>query len=125
MRRGAPSWKAALQAWYDESRHVDWAAPAWNAAAAQFTQLVWRGTKAVGCAANRECRANADGGGGPVYVCYFSPAGNVIGVNWRRQVGRAPPVEAAGARNLPAPRRAPKGGAGDAGGVEAKANAKA
>jgi pathogenesis-related protein 1 len=37
-----------------------------------FTQLIWRGTKEVGCGV-------AGGENGQFWVCYYSPPGNIIG----------------------------------------------
>lgn len=37
-----------------------------------FTQIIWRGTKEVGCGV-------AGGANGQFWVCYYSPPGNIIG----------------------------------------------
>ncbi|CAI5498030.1 unnamed protein product [Closterium sp. Naga37s-1] len=69
--------RAAVRAWVAEK--ADWtysAVPNGCAGGKQcghYTQVVWRGTQRVGCAA-AQC---ADGGG--MWVCDYSPQGNMVG----------------------------------------------
>jgi hypothetical protein len=80
MARGVPNWAAAVKGWYDESAHVNWSSLGWNSEAGQFTQMVWRDTKAMGCAVDKKCE------NGALYVCFYEPSGNLIGVDWTRHV---------------------------------------
>jgi uncharacterized protein YkwD len=73
----------AVEAWYAESANykteyygsepnmdelkAGWAESVWG----QFTQVVWSGSKEVGCAYNGKCGAKPT-----VWVCRFSPRGN-------------------------------------------------
>ncbi|CAI5466287.1 unnamed protein product [Closterium sp. Yama58-4] len=69
--------RAAVRSWVAEK--ADWrysAVPkgcAGGKMCGHYTQVVWRGTKSVGCAAAK-C---ADGGG--MWVCDYSPQGNMVG----------------------------------------------
>lgn len=69
----------ALQAWYQEVQGYDFTAPGFSASTGHFTQLVWRGTQRLGCAAAR-CPNLFRGLGEAVFVvCRYAPAGNVLG----------------------------------------------
>lgn len=46
----------------------DYAAPGWSSKTGLFTQIVWRDTKAVGCATNASCPW-------ATHVCQYSPPG--------------------------------------------------
>lgn len=46
----------------------DFSAPGWKSGSGLFTQMVWRNTKAIGCAANTACTWT-------MYVCHYSPPG--------------------------------------------------
>jgi len=63
--------REAVEMWYDEVSEYNYAAPGFGPAG-HFTQLVWRGSKLLGCG-----RAICQG---DVYwVCRYSPAGNYEG----------------------------------------------
>jgi hypothetical protein len=47
--------------------------------AGHFTQLVWKDTTNLGCGLNTRC-------GMAIYVCQYAPAGNVMGIDWSKQV---------------------------------------
>jgi hypothetical protein len=47
--------------------------------AGHFTQLVWKDTTKMGCALNMRCSMAP-------YVCQYAPAGNVMGIDWSKQV---------------------------------------
>jgi hypothetical protein len=55
--------------------------PGWTSGSGLFTQMVWRSTKAVGCAVNLSCSW-------AMYVCHYSPPGNMVGasIDWSQQV---------------------------------------
>ncbi len=60
--------------WADESKDYDERRfqCAKGEVCGHFTQLIWRGTKEVGCGV-------AGGADGQFWVCYYSPPGNIIG----------------------------------------------
>ncbi|KKK23748.1 hypothetical protein AOCH_000664, partial [Aspergillus ochraceoroseus] len=90
---------AAVEAWGDECLKYNFEEPTgFTEATGHFTQLVWRATKEVGCAAvdcgyasndekdddddDREKRSSDDGvprAQGWYVVCEYTPAGNVVG----------------------------------------------
>ncbi|CAI5756649.1 unnamed protein product [Candida verbasci] len=61
---------SVVQAWVDEPYDYS-TADTYN----HFTQVVWKGSKRVGCA-YKDCRSN---GWGLYVVCEYDPAGNIIG----------------------------------------------
>ena len=64
--------KKPFKAWYDEGETYDYStANEYN----HFTQVVWKGSKKVGCA-YKDCRST---GWGLYIVCEYDPAGNIIG----------------------------------------------
>lgn len=62
----------AASAWYDEIGQYSYTNPGFSMSTGHFTQVVWRNSKRVGCAA-RQC--------GPMtlVVCRYDPPGNVMG----------------------------------------------
>ena len=66
----------AIQGWLDENRNYNYAdnscAP--GSMCGHYTQVVWANTTEVGCAVARTADARRD-----VWVCHYSPAGNIIG----------------------------------------------
>jgi hypothetical protein len=93
-----------FEAWAAEAPRVDFAAPAWSAAAANFTQIVWTATKSVGCAVNPTCAEGA------LYLCFYRPQGNVLGANWSRRV--LPRRKGGGGGSSASGRAAAPGGSG-------------
>lgn len=76
---GFSSWQAVVDAWYDEQKLYDYKSHAWSTQIGHFTQVVWKGTTKIGC--GKAC---------DVWVCQYSPAGNVLGqFSWHV----APPVQ--------------------------------
>lgn len=76
--RGAYRYDEMVDLWVDErrdfaNRAVPGASVSGNwAGVAHYVQIVWRGTRAVGC-------AMASGASDDYLVCRYSPAGNVVG----------------------------------------------
>jgi len=58
--------------WASEAKDYDYAANRCAAVCGHYTQLVWSGTRSVGCAV-------ATGGGREVWVCNYDPPGNFVG----------------------------------------------
>ncbi len=59
--------------WYGEISQYDFNNPGYSDATGHFTQVVWKGTKMLGCGA-ADC-----GSDGTLYVCNYEPAGNLQG----------------------------------------------
>ncbi|PKY04712.1 PR-1-like protein [Aspergillus campestris IBT 28561] len=97
---GYPDPEAAIAAWADESHMYNYDTPTgFTEETGHFTQLVWRGTEQMGCAAidcgfrdadsnnnDRKTRAQKEStlgkyemAQGWYVVCEYSPAGNVVG----------------------------------------------
>lgn len=73
---GYPSMKAVVDAWYNEVSNYNYKTgnAKGNGMIGHFTQVVWKGTTHVGCAATK-----CPNLGGTYYVCDYSPPGNYIG----------------------------------------------
>jgi pathogenesis-related protein 1 len=69
---GSASPTQVVSVWADEARHYDIRSNACSAVCGHYTQIVWRQTRAVGC-------AMAGAGYREVWVCNYDPAGNVVG----------------------------------------------
>lgn len=76
----------AVQAWGDERTLFDFDKPRFTHETGHFSQLVWKGTKTVGCArfhcgdyANRVDDDDVDDAYGWYVVCQYFPVGNIIG----------------------------------------------
>jgi len=71
----------ATKSWYDEVKLYNYNNPGFSMATGHFTQVVWKGTTHVGCAAYA-CRngvKNFNWPRGTMVVCRYSPPGNVQG----------------------------------------------
>jgi uncharacterized protein YkwD len=62
----------AVQLWYKEIGDYSYASPGFGPAAGHFTQLIWRGSRQLGCG-KAICRGDV------FWVCRYSPPGNVGG----------------------------------------------
>jgi Cysteine-rich secretory protein family len=88
----------AIDAWGKERARYDFKAPTgFSEETGHFTQLVWKETTSVGCAAV-DC-SGKNGLKGYVTVCEYWPAGNVVGqqnayfrANVQAQIHEEPPV---------------------------------
>lgn len=70
---GSGSAENVVGAWVDERRLYDFSNPGFSMKTGHFTQVVWRGTQALGCATVR-CGDQAE-----LWVCNYSPPGNMRG----------------------------------------------
>ena len=59
--------------WYAEAERYDFSRPGFSFEAGHFTQVVWVGTREVGCGVAR-CGDRAE-----IWVCNYGPPGNVQG----------------------------------------------
>lgn len=58
--------------WYGEEADYDYQNPGFSPRTGHFTQVVWQGTRELGCAVV-QC------GGGDIWVCRYDPSGNYRG----------------------------------------------
>jgi len=65
-----------IGAWYSEEKAYDYNNPGFSPATGHFTQLVWKATTAIGCGMATGCATALLPN---VWVCQYSPPGNVIG----------------------------------------------
>ncbi len=74
--------KDSCTMWYDEISQYNFGAGQYSDATGHFTQMVWEGSKRLGCAI-QECTAEQMGlgsqGTARYVVCNYDPPGNVIG----------------------------------------------
>ncbi|CAM0143082.1 hypothetical protein VKS41_006158 [Umbelopsis sp. WA50703] len=75
LGEGYSSWKAVVDAWYDEAHLYDYSKPGFSEATGHFTQVVWVGTTEIGCGVTT-CSSL---GGAPLYTCSYNPPGNYLG----------------------------------------------
>ncbi|KAH7630030.1 CAP domain-containing protein [Sordaria sp. MPI-SDFR-AT-0083] len=75
---GCSSASSCVEMWGNERSKYDFSAAKFGEETGHFTQLVWKNTTDVGCAA-RWCGAWNEGQGGWYLVCEYWPRGNVVG----------------------------------------------
>ena len=71
---GDRSASSAVDAWYKEVNEYNYGRPGFASATAHFTQMVWRGTKLIGCGV-----AKCYMGAVRLWVCRYGPTGNWAG----------------------------------------------
>lgn len=76
LAKGYANVTAAVDAWGDEQAGYNYKDPGFSESTGHFTQLVWRNTTTVGCAAT-DCNGKDDIDGF-ILVCEYWPAGNVV-----------------------------------------------
>ncbi len=69
---GALDAERVVKLWYEEVELYDFADPGFEFETGHFTQLVWTGTRELGCA--RSSCPDID-----LWVCNYAPAGNTLG----------------------------------------------
>jgi uncharacterized protein YkwD len=72
FRGGKTSAKQAFEMWAAEAKNYNRRSNRCEGACGHYTQVVWSGTRQVGCAVAR-------GAGREVWVCEYSPPGNYVG----------------------------------------------
>ena len=72
--------KAVVDSWASEAKNYTYATNQCSGVCGHYTQVVWRESVKVGCAAQR-CTTNSPFGGGAweFWVCNYSPPGNFNG----------------------------------------------
>lgn len=81
LAQGSGSPSTFINDWYSEIGQHDFANPEANPGTGHFTQVIWASSKSLGCGLS-QC------GGNPLFVCNYSPAGNLSGA----YVENVPPV---------------------------------
>jgi uncharacterized protein YkwD len=72
-----------FERWYAEARQYNFGSPGFQKGTGHFTQIVWRGTREVGCAV-----ANCNGKS--FWVCRYAPQGNIVNPGYfEKNVSRA------------------------------------
>ncbi|KAF8072876.1 PRY1 [Scenedesmus sp. PABB004] len=69
LAQNFPNFGAAMRAWMAEEASYRWDGQ-FSYATGHFTEIVWRGVRELGCGYAPRCS---------LYVCHYSPPGNVIG----------------------------------------------
>ncbi|HEY9737121.1 MAG TPA: CAP domain-containing protein [Trichocoleus sp.] len=66
----------AVEGWVNERNYYNYAANTCQAGqqCGHYTQMVWRSTTEVGCGVARNANASRE-----IWVCHYSPAGNIVG----------------------------------------------
>jgi len=73
---GPSDMEEAVQGWYDEVEDYDFNNQGFSGSTGHFTQVVWKGTERLGCAIST-CPEGGPSPGRKIYVCQYSPPGNV------------------------------------------------
>ncbi|KAL6765489.1 CAP domain-containing protein [Haematococcus lacustris] len=85
IAQGHRSWAEVAREWYNQVAQYNFGTPVVGRSTSQFTQMVWKGTRQLGCASARsQCNSKT------IYVCRYFPAGNVQG-SYRANVFPATP----------------------------------
>jgi pathogenesis-related protein 1 len=71
-RNAAASAREVVQDWAAESKNYDYKSNLCHGVCGHYTQIIWRGTREVGCGVAR-------GTDQEVWVCEYSPPGNWVG----------------------------------------------
>jgi pathogenesis-related protein 1 len=74
---GTATAEAVVASWVSEQRNYDYSTNTCRGECGHYTQVVWRSTTGVGCAA-KDCATGSPFGGGSwqLWVCDYTPAGN-------------------------------------------------
>ncbi|KAG0203495.1 hypothetical protein BGX28_004248 [Mortierella sp. GBA30] len=73
LAAGYKDFGAAIDAWYNEVKFYDYNRPGFTMKTGHFTQVVWKGTKSVGCA-----KKFCPGSNWYIYICEYDPPGNIV-----------------------------------------------
>jgi hypothetical protein len=90
---------SSVDRWYGEANQYKFSAPGFSSATGHFTQMVWKGSRELGC-------AFAVCGGQNFWVCRYSPAGNITNPG---QFARNVLPETCASSTFPAPAPGPGG----------------
>ncbi|KAF9942239.1 hypothetical protein BGZ75_001386 [Mortierella antarctica] len=74
LAAGYKDFKAVIDGWYSEVKFYQYGNPGFSMKTGHFTQVVWKGTKSVGCAKKFCPNSNWT-----IYICNYAPPGNMMG----------------------------------------------
>ncbi|KAG9066657.1 hypothetical protein KI688_012565 [Linnemannia hyalina] len=74
LAAGYKNFKTGIDAWYNEVSKYNYKNPGFSMATGHFTQVVWKGSKTVGCA-----KKFCPGSNWTIYICNYDPPGNYQG----------------------------------------------
>ncbi|KAG0000640.1 hypothetical protein BGZ65_004196, partial [Modicella reniformis] len=74
LAAGHSSFEAAIDSWYNEVKLYNYNNPGFSMNTGHFTQVVWKGSKSVGCAKKFCANSNWN-----IYICEYDPPGNYQG----------------------------------------------
>ncbi|KAK3844494.1 MAG: CAP domain-containing protein, partial [Linnemannia gamsii] len=74
LAAGYKDFKTGIAAWYDEHTQYNYNGGGFSGATGHFTQVVWKGSKRIGCA-----KKFCPGSNWTIYICNYDPPGNVSG----------------------------------------------
>mmetsp|Transcript_2494 Transcript_2494/g.7505 ORF Transcript_2494/g.7505 Transcript_2494/m.7505 type:complete len:164 (-) Transcript_2494:635-1126(-) len=80
LTAGTRNWATSINLWLNEAPLYNFKNPGFSPSTGHFTQVVWKGTKKVGCAMSW-CNNS------PIWSCRYSPPGN-YGGQFPQQVGK-------------------------------------
>ncbi|KAF9906131.1 hypothetical protein EC991_000927 [Linnemannia zychae] len=72
LAAGYSNFTTAVNGWYSEESQYNYKKPGFAMNTGHFTQVVWKGTKSVGCA-KKACSKWT------IYICNYDPPGNYLG----------------------------------------------
>jgi hypothetical protein len=87
--------QTTVDLWYDEVKQYDFSSPGFSEATGHFTQMVWKNSTELGC-------AMANCSGETLWICRYSPAGNIINPGQFEQNVLPPTCTRADTRRWPA-----------------------
>lgn len=73
MSGGQVTGEMVTDSWYNEIKDYNFARPGFSMKTGHFTQVVWKGSKEIGCGVAKSRR------GGTYVVCNYNPPGNYQG----------------------------------------------
>ncbi|KAK5123968.1 hypothetical protein LTR85_002165 [Meristemomyces frigidus] len=85
LAEGYDSPALGIDAWANEEKKYNYAKPKFSESTGHYTQLVWKNTTTVGCAAVQCSNDASNGANGWYLVCEYTPRGNVAG-QYREEV---------------------------------------
>ncbi|CAO3565887.1 unnamed protein product [Mortierella alpina] len=74
LAAGYRDFKAVIDGWYSEVKFYQYGNPGFSMQTGHFTQVVWKGTKTVGCAKKFCPNSNWT-----IYICNYAAPGNMMG----------------------------------------------
>ncbi|KAG0280832.1 hypothetical protein BGZ95_008504, partial [Linnemannia exigua] len=74
LAAGYKDFKTGIAAWYNENTQYNYNGGGFSGATGHFTQVVWKGSKRIGCA-----KKFCPGSNWTIYICNYDPPGNVSG----------------------------------------------